>query len=180
MVAVGEHLCLNPREGEIEEVHHIAAHQVGEESLILRAGNEESLQESVGHVADDAGGDERPGHAQRAGGEESLAEQTVEPHQRHYLHAEEDEGRPHGAMPCAEGHAGVVYAHEAEVHELASPDYGYNHTAIAVSPVVGEVEHHGPLGGLVEGVECDDEDDEPDGNAAGHGGRNQDKDRRAS
>ena len=170
MVAVGEHLGANPGEGEVEEVYHVAAHEVGEEALAFCAGDEEALQEAVGHVADDAGGDERPGYAQRAGGEEAAAEQAVEPHQRHHLHTEEHEGGPHGAVAGAEGHAGVVHAHEAEVHELTALDDRDDFAAEGVLPVVGEVQHHGPLGELVEGVEADDEEDEPEGYAAGHKG----------
>ena len=169
MIAHGEHLRFNPGEGEVQEVHHIAAHQVGEEPFVLRTGDEEALQEAVGHVADDAGGDERPGYAQPAGGEEAFAEQTVEPHQSHHLDAEEDEGCPHGAMPRAEGYAGVVHTHQAEVHELAPPDNRDDSGAVGVGPVIGEIQHNGPFGDLVQGVECNDEDNEPDGNAAGHG-----------
>lgn len=168
MVAVGKHFSFNPGEGEVEEVHHIPAHQVGEESFFLCAGNEESLQEAVGHVADDAGGDERPGYAQRAGGEKALAEQAVEPHQRHNLDAQEHEGSPRGAVSRAEGYAGVVDAYEAEIHELAALDDRDELTAEVVFPVVGEVQHDGPFGELVEGVEADDEEDEPEGYAAGH------------
>ena len=169
MIAHGEHLRLNPGEGEVQEVHHVTTHQVGEESLILCTGDEEALQQAVGHVAEDAGGDECPGYAQAAGGEKALAEQAVEPHQSYNLDAEEDEGCPHRAVTGAEGHAGVVHAHEAEVHELAPADNRDNSGAVGVHPVIGEVQHYGPFGSLVQGVECNDEDDEPDRNAAGHG-----------
>lgn len=169
VIAVGVHGGLNPGEGEIQEIDHVAAHEVGEEALILCAGDKEALQEAVGHVADDAGGDERPGDPQATCGEEALAEQAVEPDERHDLDAEEYEGRPDCAMTGAKGHSGVVHAHEAEVHEIAPLDEGDDFAAEAVLPVVWEVQHDCPLGELVEGVEKHDEDDEPGGDAAGHG-----------
>lgn len=170
VVAVGEHGGLNPGEGEIQEVHHVAAHEVCEEAFVFGSGNEESLQQTVGHVADDAGGNECPGDAQSPGGEEAFAEQAVEPHQCHYLNAEEHERCPRGAVAGAKGYAGVVYAYQTEIHEFAALNHRNNLAAEAVLPVVGEVQHNCPFGELVERVEDNDEEDEPEGYAAWHGG----------
>lgn len=152
----------NPREGKIEEIHHIAVDKVLKETKLFRPGQEKALREAVSHIAQHPGGDESPCPLEELIEKEAAAVQDPEQDEGDNLHAKEKERSPLRAIAHAEGNSVVVEAHKVKVHDAAATDDGDAVKDITGMQVIrgNEIEDDDPFRHLVKEVEADDGQDE--------------------
>jgi len=160
VVTKGVHFRFNPWEGKVEEVDDVAIAELFDEAEFFCAREEEALHEAICHVADDASDDANPCDFEEACIEESALQQDDKPDECAELDAEEEDGRPSGAIPKAKGDACVMDAQDVEVHDAFPIKYiGEVRDVVANGGAV--VEDDVPFADLVEDVEDGDAGNHP-------------------